>query len=310
MAAAAAAAVAATVTVSSGAGIGPADDVVRRPGLLRRCISMVEASSSSRCPSSAMENNQGGEGDPAEPIGTGVNIPRSTSWGPFSGTSFEPPRGLVHHRRPSIPTLKNNGSLSSLSGNKCELGSNIVPLTSPSNGIKAPPVMPAPAPANLALISASPTPSSSPFCGIEGGLRISPLERSNFMCSASDADLDDEAQAASFCPSGALGSDGAPHLPVAGTPNDVAHAGGPIQQGGVTLDERRTKGTGVRSAIQSPHHGRGRSAESAPRSPERLPESASLSNAETPKLNRQNSCFNRKAKNAHRESISSRQHNR
>lgn len=320
VAAAAAAAIAATVTVSSGVGVGPADDVVKRPGLLRRCISLMEESpSSSRYPSPPTENDQGVGVESGEPAVTaGMSIPRSTSWEPFSGTSFEPPRGVVHHRRPSIPSPKNKGSLSSLSG-KCELGSS-----SSSKGAKPPPGMPAPTPANLGLTFASPTRSSS-FCGSDGGLRISPLQRSDSVCSVSDADPEEEAHAASFFLSGSLslGSDGAPRPPsplhscsppVAATINDVAHAGGKSNQGGVARGGRRTRGVGVRSAKPSPRHGRGRSVGSLPSSPERQTDSESasvaLSNADTPKLNRQNSCFERKTKAGIHESAPSRRKHR
>eukprot|EP00903_Cladosiphon_okamuranus_P018316 g16852.t1 len=332
VAAAAAAAIAATVTVSSDGGIGPADDVVKRPGLLRRCMSLMEESPSSRCPSLAVEDNDQGVGGIEPGRGTasaGVRISRSTSWEPFSGISFEPPRGFVHHRRPSIPSPQNKGGLSSLSG-KCELGSTTFGGSSPSpssKGINPPPAMPALAPATVGLVFASSTLTrSSSFCGSDGGLRMSPLQRSDSMCSVSDADPEEEAHAASFflSGSGSLGSDGAPQPPspthscsplVASRLNDTTHAGGKNIQIGVSRgggDGRRPRGVGARSAAKpSPCHERGRSVDSAPsflkrQQQQQDEESRVLSNADTPKLNRHSSYFERKARAAQQESAPTR----
>jgi len=261
VAAAAAAAVAASVTASSsasiGIGLGPADDIVKRPGLLRRCMSLMEDSSSAQFQQQQQQQQQQqpsvmphNQRDKQASGNGGIRIPRSMSWdhqhqrqhppacSNVSAVPLEPPRpiaasgGPLHHRRPSMPSPSSRNHASSrrdsrdsnsTNTNSCEVGSNMnmVGGRSPSRGMQASPALPAPAsgraPASLGLMSASPSRSSSSLCGSDGGLRISPLHRSDSVCSVSDADpeAEDDTQAASFFMSGSsLGSDGiAPHHP-------------------------------------------------------------------------------------------------
>lgn len=340
-AAAAAAAVAATVTVSSGAGTGPVDDSIKRKGALRRCMSLTEdPSTSSLCQSSTTHNhsrtNQGGGVESAQSTtASGMRISRSTSWEPFCSTSIEPPRGIkggpLPHRRPSIPS-QSNRAIASSRGSDCEFGgSNIVRGPSPSSKgmMKATLALPMQVPASLGLMSASPTHSSS-CCGSDGGLRISPLQRSDSVCSVSDADPEDDAYAASFFLCGSLGSDGGPHPPspllccsppVIGTLNEITRVcGGKSKNssGGVRGD-RRTRGVdvggsgaGVQNAKQSssPLHARGGGRVDSARNTPEQQHQQQADNAETPKLNRRNSHFDMKAARVHQDYTASRRKTR
>ncbi|CAN0401690.1 unnamed protein product, partial [Ectocarpus sp. 12 AP-2014] len=305
-------------TVSSGDAMGFGDDAIKKSGLLRRCMSLVDeippSSRGGQSPGSCLQSDQqGSQGAGTEShkpaTAPGVGILRSTSWEPACSASIEPPRGIVGvsgpHHRPAIPSPNNRGiaSYRSDAGEHGHGSSNATGGLPSSKGLKTPPVILGPATATLGLILASPTRSSS-FCGSDGGIRISPLQRSGSICSVSDPD--DEANAASFFLCGSLGSDGALHPsppllccspPVVGALNDIAHddrkGSGGVRSG------RRTRGVesgGVRRTKQSPPQGRGQRVESIPTSTEqKQPTSDASSSADTPNLQRQNSYFEEKA---------------
>ncbi|CAM9501439.1 unnamed protein product, partial [Ectocarpus fasciculatus] len=297
-------------TVSSGDGLGFGDGAMKKSGLLRRCMSLVDETPPSSRGGQFLGLHSDQQGSQA--AGT-ADILRSTSWEHACNASIEPPRAIIgvsgHHRRPSIPPPSNRGIASSRSdaGEHGHGSSNTARGLPTSKGLKPPPVIPGPAPAALGLMSASPTRSSS-FCGSDAGLRISPLQRSGSICSVSDADPDDEAYAASFFLCGSLGSDGTVHPsppllccspPVVGALNDIAHAGGKSKGSGGVRGGRRARGVegaGVRRTKQSPPQGRGQKFDSAPTSPEqKQPRSDASSSADTPNLQRQNSYFEKKA---------------
>ncbi|CBJ29678.1 conserved unknown protein [Ectocarpus siliculosus] len=309
-------------TVSSGDAMGFGDGAIKKSGLLRRCMSLVDeippSSRGGQSPGLGLQSDQQGSqgaGTASRKPATapGVDILRSTSWGPACNASIEPPRGIVgvsgQHRRPAIPSPNNRGIASSRSdaGEHGHGSSNATGGLPSSKGLKPPPVISGPAPATLGLMSASPTRSSS-FCGSDGGLRISPLQRSGSICSVSDADPDDEAYAASFFLCGSLGSDGALHSsppllccspPVVGALDDIVHADGKSKGSGGVRGRRRTRGVeggGVRKTKQSPPQGRGQTVDSAPTSPEqKQPTNDASSSADTPNLQRENSYFEKKA---------------
>ncbi|CAB1099034.1 unnamed protein product [Ectocarpus sp. CCAP 1310/34] len=305
-------------TVSSGDAMGFGDGTIKKSGLLRRCKSLVDeippSSRGGQSPGSRLQNDQqGSQGAGTEShkpaTAPGVGILRSTSWEPACNTSIEPPRGFVgvsgQHRRPAIPPPNNRGIASSRSdaGEHGHGSSNATGGLPSSKGLKSPPVIPGPASATLGLTSASPTRSSS-FCGSDGGLRISPLQRSGSFCSVSDADADDEAKAASFFLCGSLSSDGALHPsppllccspPVVGALSDVAHDDRKSKGSGGAMGGRRARGVeggGVRKTKQSPPQGGGQRVDSAPTSPEqKQPTNDASPSADTPNLQRQISYF-------------------
>lgn len=321
---------AAVVLAAEGSGVaagsrdakGPKEETSQRPGLKNRSSSFVDATSLSRCQPSIIRSNQYDEqGRGTESLRSatrsGANISRSISWEPSYNTSAEPPPGVEGgsclQRRSSIPSLRNLTITSSRS-NSSEFGPQNVEEPPCSKGEQAPPAVPPGAPSGSRRTPAS-SPHAIPFASSDRGLRISPLHRSDSVRSVSEADPDEESCAASFFLSGSLSLDGALRPPtplVCCSPpalaelNCISRAGGRSKTGSGITGYHQNTGLGSRGGRytrRSPHKVGGRSVDDAPGNPQQQQKKEQLDNAplreaETPKLTRQNSYFDKRAPSA------------